>query len=69
MQFHAEVTREICEGWISQYDTDPDAVRYKLDQARARVRVAEEIDGWNEFGRTLMRGFLGVVAERGRVAA
>lgn len=68
-QFHAEVTREICESWIAQYDSDPDAVRLGLDQDRARARVEEEIDRWNGLGRTLMRAFLGVVAEDGRVAA
>lgn len=68
-QFHAEVTKEICETWISHYDTDPDAVRLGFDQDSARARVAEEIDGWNELGRTFMRGFLGVVAGRASVAA
>ena len=63
------MTREICESWISQYDTDPDAVRLGFDQDRARARVAEEIDRWNELGRTFMRGFLGVVAGRTSVAA
>ena len=68
-QFHAEVTQEICESWISQYDTDSDAVRLGFDQDRARARVAEEIDRWNELGRTFMRAFLGVVAGRTSVAA
>jgi GMP synthase (glutamine-hydrolysing) len=69
VQFHAEATAKICEGWISHYHTDPDAVRLGFDPDKARARVAVEIDRWNELGRTLMRGFLGVVAERLSVAA
>jgi GMP synthase-like glutamine amidotransferase len=63
-QFHAEVTRTICESWIANHDTDPDAVAQGFDPEAERVRVAEEIDRWNELGRRLMRGFLGVAAER-----
>jgi GMP synthase-like glutamine amidotransferase len=67
-QFHAEVTSEICEGWISSYDTDPDAVALGFDQDEARALVAQNIGHWNELGRTLVRGFLGVVSSQ-RAAA
>jgi GMP synthase-like glutamine amidotransferase len=63
-QFHAEVTKDIVEGWISNYGSDPDAVRVGFDPARERVRLAERIEGWNELGRRLVRGFLDVAAER-----
>jgi GMP synthase (glutamine-hydrolysing) len=67
-QFHAEVTREICESWISRFDTDPDAVAQGFDPQAERARVAEEIGRWNELGRRLMRGFLGVAAARAGVS-
>ncbi len=67
-QFHAEVTSEICNGWISSYDTDPDAIALGFDQDEARAAVAQNIDRWNEIGRGLARGFLGYVSA-GRVAA
>ena len=63
-QFHAEVTREICESWNARYDTDPDAVAQGFDPEVERTRVADEIGRWNELGRRLMRGFLSVAAER-----
>jgi GMP synthase (glutamine-hydrolysing) len=63
-QFHAEVTPDIVEGWISNYGSDPDAVEAGLDQARERTRLAEEIEGWNDLGRKLVHGFLDVAAER-----
>jgi GMP synthase (glutamine-hydrolysing) len=63
-QFHCEVTREICESWIDQYHTDPDAVAMGFDQDAARARVAAEIDRWNALGRRLAAGLLDVAAER-----
>ena len=39
-QFHAEVTSEICNGWITNYDTDPDAIALGFDQDAARAEVA-----------------------------
>jgi GMP synthase (glutamine-hydrolysing) len=63
-QFHAEVTREICESWIAKYDTDPDAIAQGFDPETERARMAEEIDRWNDLGRRLMRGFLAVAAKR-----
>ncbi len=63
-QFHAEVTRDIVESWIAAYDTDPDAVAQGFDQDAERARADAEIARWNDLGRRLMRGFLGVAAKR-----
>ncbi len=68
-QFHAEVTREICESWIANYDTDPDAVALGFEPEAARERVAAEIGRWNELGRTIAAGLLEVAAERAGVPA
>ncbi len=67
-QFHAEVTSQICNGWIESYDTDPDAIAVGFDQDEARTAVAQNIGRWNEIGRELARGFLGYLSA-GRVAA
>jgi GMP synthase-like glutamine amidotransferase len=64
IQFHAEVTRKICAIWISHYRTDPDAVALGFDPTRELARLEREIDTWNVLGRALIRGFLGVAAER-----
>jgi GMP synthase-like glutamine amidotransferase len=61
-QFHPEVTHAICESWISNYHTDPDAVALGFDPDAARADVARQLDAWNELGRSLMRRFLGVVS-------
>ncbi len=53
IQFHAEVTIEMVEAWMSEDPTDlpvtPDAF---LDATRARIA------GWNEHGRALCGAFL-----------
>lgn len=69
IQFHAEVTKETVSEWISQYGSDPDAVRTGFDPARERKRLETEIGRWNEFGRRLVDGFLGVVEARVGVGA
>lgn len=58
IQFHAEVTRQIVETWISHSRTDPDAAAGGFDPERARAELAERIDGWNRFGRALVGGFI-----------
>jgi GMP synthase (glutamine-hydrolysing) len=58
IQFHAEVTRENAEVWISRYDTDPNAVAAGFDPDAARAELAERIGEWNQIGRTLAGGFL-----------
>ncbi len=67
-QFHAEVTSEICNSWITNYDTDPDAIALGFDQETARNEVAQRIAGWNEIGRAMARNFLSFVSSA-RVAA
>ena len=37
VQFHPEVTHEMLEEWIDDYDSDPDAVRLGFDPAAARA--------------------------------
>ena len=53
IQFHAEVTLEMVEAWMTEDPTDlpvtPDAF---LDATRARIA------GWNEHGRALCGAFL-----------
>lgn len=63
-QFHAEVTKEICESWIGNHESDPDALAQGFDPAAQHARLELEIDRWNELGRRLMRGFLAVAAAR-----
>ena len=57
IQFHAEVTQENAEVWISRYDTDPNAVAAGFDPEAARAELAERIEEWNGIGRTLAGGF------------
>jgi GMP synthase-like glutamine amidotransferase len=58
IQFHAEVTRDNAEVWISRYDTDPNAVEAGFDPETAHAELAERIGEWNQVGRTLAGGFL-----------
>ena len=64
-QFHAEVTPEIVESWISAYGTDPDAVRLGFDCDRERERLREEIERWNRFGRSFATAFVDAAASYG----
>jgi GMP synthase (glutamine-hydrolysing) len=64
IQFHAEVAKGTVSDWISQYGTDPDAVRTGFAPAHERERLESEIDRWNDFGRTLAGRFLGVAQNR-----
>ncbi|MBA2536111.1 MAG: type 1 glutamine amidotransferase [Actinobacteria bacterium] len=68
IQFHAEVSKQIAADWISHYGKDPDAIRIGLDPERERRRLDDEIERWNEFGRTLIDRFLVVAGERAGVA-
>ena len=58
LQFHAEVTHAIVEGWIDDYDSDADAVRIGLDPEALRADSERRIGDWNELGRGLSRRFL-----------
>jgi GMP synthase (glutamine-hydrolysing) len=68
-QFHAEVTEEICNSWIDEFHTDPDAVAQGFDPEVARADVAAHIAQWNELGRRLVSGFLAVAGERAEALA
>jgi GMP synthase-like glutamine amidotransferase len=67
IQFHAEVTRDDAEAWISDYRSDEDAVRLVLDPEGFRRRTHAAIGAWNELGRGLCGRFLAAV-ERSRAA-
>jgi GMP synthase (glutamine-hydrolysing) len=52
IQFHAEVTREMIEAWLSE---DPDDV---VDPDALRRDTTAHIADWNQIGRRLCRAFL-----------
>jgi GMP synthase-like glutamine amidotransferase len=62
IQFHAEVTPAIVEGWIAEAEeTDAEDVREAgVDLGAMRERTAQEIDAWQELGRGLAARFLAV---------
>jgi GMP synthase (glutamine-hydrolysing) len=62
IQFHAEVTPEIVEGWIvDAEETGAEDVREAgVDLGALRERTAAEIDAWQELGRGLAARFLAV---------
>jgi GMP synthase (glutamine-hydrolysing) len=68
VQFHPEVTPDILEDWISDYDSDPDAVRLGFDPATALAEVDRRLARWNEIGRDLFGAWL-AAAERVRAPA
>jgi GMP synthase-like glutamine amidotransferase len=70
IQFHAEVTRQNAEVWISHFHTDPAAVAAGFDPDAARAELSERIEDWNSIGRTLASGFVAQAeALRGAPAA
>lgn len=62
IQFHAEVTAAIVDGWIVGYRADPDAVAMGLDADALRAETRERIGAWNELGRDLCGRFLDAAA-------
>jgi GMP synthase (glutamine-hydrolysing) len=58
VQFHPEVTTDILDGWIDDYESDPDAVAMAFDPAAARAEIARRLPRWNELGAALFDGFL-----------
>jgi GMP synthase-like glutamine amidotransferase len=58
IQFHAEVTPAIVEGWIDDYRSDPDAVRIGVDPAALRSATAERIEAQVRMGSELCGRFL-----------
>jgi GMP synthase-like glutamine amidotransferase len=68
VQFHPEVTPDILEEWIEDYDSDPDAVRLGFDPDAALAEVPQRIGPWNAIGRELFGAWL-AAAERVRSPA
>jgi GMP synthase (glutamine-hydrolysing) len=60
IQFHAEVTPEIVEGWIAEAEqTDPaDVTEAGVSLEEFRARTATEIEAWMALGRGLFARFL-----------
>ena len=55
IQFHAEVSAEDADYWISDYRSDPDAVRIGLDPEALRAETQAAIGAWNDVGRATVR--------------
>lgn len=64
IQFHAEVTAAIVEGWLSGYGDDPDAVAAGIDADAIRERTSALIDAQGRLGRDLCKRFLAHAASR-----
>jgi GMP synthase (glutamine-hydrolysing) len=58
VQFHPEVTADIVDEWIDDYESDPDAVALDFDPAAARAEAARRLPRWNQVGAALFDGFL-----------
>jgi GMP synthase (glutamine-hydrolysing) len=58
VQFHPEVTADIVDEWIGDYESDPDAVAMGFDPAAARAQAARRLPRWNQLGAALFDGFL-----------
>jgi GMP synthase (glutamine-hydrolysing) len=58
VQFHPEVTAEVLDEWIEDYDSDPEAVRQGFDPAVARAELPARLGPWNAIGRQLFDGWL-----------
>lgn len=65
MQFHAEVTKAIVEGWIEGYSSDEDAVAIGLDPEALRAETRAKIDAWNELGRGICGRFIDATTDLG----
>jgi GMP synthase-like glutamine amidotransferase len=62
VQFHPEVTPDVLDEWIGDFDSDPDAVRAGFDPAVARAEVPVRIGASGEIGRRLFDAWLAVAA-------
>jgi GMP synthase-like glutamine amidotransferase len=67
IQFHAEVTTQIVDGWIDDYRSDEDAADLDPDALRQQTRHA--IRAWNELGRGLCERFLAAARQEGPTRA
>lgn len=64
IQFHAEVTAAIVEGWLAGYGADPDAVAAGIDPDALRERTRALVDAQGRLGRALCKRFLALAASR-----
>ena len=58
IQFLAEVTPQIVEGWIDDYRADPDAVRIRVDPDALRTATRKRLQAQMGLGAELCRRFL-----------
>jgi GMP synthase-like glutamine amidotransferase len=58
IQFHAEVTREIVNGWLDRYRDDPDLLRAGLDPTPLLEETDTRIGPSNELGAELCGRFV-----------
>ncbi|NOZ76905.1 MAG: type 1 glutamine amidotransferase [Euryarchaeota archaeon] len=56
LQFHLEITKEMIEDWISQYDDEVEDER--IDTGKIAADTRRYIEDLNRRGRRLMEGFL-----------
>ena len=68
IQFHAEVMAGDAAQWITDYHTDPDAIRIGVDPAMLGPETATRGPAWNELGRALCRRFFAAADARAGVA-
>jgi GMP synthase (glutamine-hydrolysing) len=64
LQFHPEVTGTIVEGWIDDYQADPDAVCLDLDWEALRAESERKLAVFNELGKGLCRRWIELAALR-----
>jgi GMP synthase-like glutamine amidotransferase len=58
LQFHPEVTRSLLQSWIDQAEAGGVALEHRTFERECD----EHADAWEELGRRLVTGFLGVAA-------
>jgi GMP synthase-like glutamine amidotransferase len=61
IQFHSEVSAEDADRWISDYRSDPDAVRIGLDPEAFRRETRAAIGRWNDAGRAMCERWLDAI--------
>jgi GMP synthase (glutamine-hydrolysing) len=61
IQFHAEVSMEDADYWISDYRSDPDAVRIGVDPDVLRTETHAAIRAWNDLGRAICERFVDAI--------
>jgi GMP synthase-like glutamine amidotransferase len=66
IQFHAEVTAEILNGWLESHRGDPDAVAAGFDPAPVRDQMPRCIAASEGVGAKIFAGFLGLLASSER---